>query len=209
MSDPTPAGRAEHWARVYSTRAVDAVSWYQAEPTVSVELIDALGVDRAEGVVDVGGGASVLVDRLIDRGYADVAVVDIAGAALAAGRARVGADAPVDWVVADVLTWAPGRRYDLWHDRAVLHFLAGDEVAGYRATLERVLAPGGAVVLGAFAPDGPDSCSGLAVTRYDADGLAGVLGTGFEVVASRREVHVTPSGVSQPFTWVAARRLAG
>lgn len=191
---------------MYADRAVDQVSWYQAEPTVSLELIGALAPGADVAVVDVGGGASVLVDRLVARGFPWVTVLDIAGGALDAGRARLGGRPPVDWVVADVLTWVPDRRYGLWHDRAVLHFLAGDDIDRYMATLDRALGPSGSVVLGTFAPDGPTYCSGLPVTRYDVDGLAAVLGEGFEVVEARPEVHLTPSGAEQSFTWLAARR---
>jgi len=206
MTDEPGAARAGHWAEVYAAKSVDEVSWYQAEPAVSLDLIEGLAPGHDLDVVDVGGGASVLVDRLVTRGFPHVTVLDIAGAALDAGRARLGDAAPVDWVAADILTWAPDRHYGLWHDRAVLHFLAGDDVGRYVATLERALGPDGSVVLGTFAPDGPTHCSGLAVTRYDAQALAGVLGDAFAVVDQRREVHVTPSGAEQAFTWVAARR---
>jgi len=206
MADDAPPDRARHWSDVYTTKPADTVSWFQSEPSLSLELLDGLGVTAGNSVVDVGGGASVLVDRLVARGFTDVTVLDIADPALAVGRARLGADAPVTWVAADVLTWVPARHYDLWHDRAVLHFLSGEDVTTYRDVLERAVAPGGAVVLGTFAPDGPGYCSGLPVTRYDDDALAAVLGTGFDVVARRREVHVTPSGVGQPFTWLGARR---
>ena len=184
MADDAHLDRAAHWADVYATKPVDTVSWYQSEPTGSLELLDALEVTAGARVVDVGGGASVLVDRLLARGFTDLTVLDIAEPALATGRARVGAGAPVTWVAADVLTWVPIRHYDVWHDRAVLHFLSGDEVNTYRATLERAVTPGGAVVLATFALDGPEYCSGLPVTRYDDDGLAAVLGEGFEVVAA-------------------------
>ncbi len=205
MTDDPGTDRAAHWAEVYDTKAMDEVSWHQPDPTVSLELVEALAPAHDVAVVDVGGGASFLVDRLVQRGYPHVAVLDIAVGALAAGRSRLG-DTAVEWIVADVLTWVPRRSYGLWHDRAVLHFLAGDDVDRYRTTLERALAPGGSVVIGTFAPDGPTHCSGLPVTRYDADGLATLLGDGFAVVDRRNEVHVTPSGAEQSFTWVAARR---
>jgi hypothetical protein len=200
--------RADHWGAVYATRAPDEVSWYQAEPVMSLALIGAVAPAHDVAVVDVGGGASLLVDALVARGFPHVTVVDVADRALDVGRRRLGPDTAVDWVAADVLTWRPTRSYGVWHDRAVLHFLSGGEVDRYVAILERALAPTGTVVLGAFAPDGPTHCSGLPVTRYDADGLAAVLGARFSVVESRREVHVTPSGAEQPFTWIAARRRA-
>lgn len=208
MAEDAPPDRARHWSDVYASKPADTVSWFQSEPSVSLELLDGLGVSAGDGVVDVGGGASVLVDRLVARGFTDVTVLDIAEPALAVGRSRLGPGAPVTWVVADILTWAPARHFDLWHDRAVLHFLSADEVTVYRSVLERAVAPGGAVVLATFAPDGPEYCSGLPVTRYDDDALADVLGTGFDVVDRRREVHITPSGAEQPFTWLGARRRA-
>ncbi|MHB8430033.1 MAG: class I SAM-dependent methyltransferase [Acidimicrobiales bacterium] len=199
--------RASHWDGVYRTRPADALSWYQAEPTLSLELIDALGVTSGSAVIDVGGGASVLVDHLFRNGFTDLTVLDLSEAALRTSRKRIGAEANVGWVTADVLRWEPERAYYLWHDRAVLHFLTGEDVDRYSATLRRAVGPEGSVVLATFAPDGPERCSGLPVTRYSFRELAMVLGDGFEVVGQRREVHRTPGGVEQPFTWLAARRL--
>ncbi len=207
-TQPGPDQRATHWEAVYEANSPDAVSWYQNEPTVSLELIDALGVRPDTAVIDVGGGTSTLVDRLLTRGFTDVWVLDISEAALRSSRHRVGDDAEVHWIAGDLLAWEPPRRYDLWHDRAVLHFLTGSDVATYRATVERAVAPGGSVILAAFAPDGPERCSGLPVTRYSTEELAAVLGDGFEVVEHRREVHRTPGGAEQPFTWIAARRTS-
>ncbi len=198
--------RARHWEAVYEANDAHAVSWYQSEPALSLELIDALGIRPEASVIDVGGGASLLVDRLLTRGFADVSILDISEAALRTSRQRVDDDARVHWIVGDLLVWEPPRRYDLWHDRAVLHFLIGNDVATYRATVEQAVAPGGSVILGTFAPTGPERCSGLLVTRYGTEELAAVLGGGFEVVEHRREVHRTPSGAEQPFTWIAARR---
>ena len=200
--------RASHWESVYGRNQADTVSWYQTEPVVSLELVDLLGISAEAGVIDVGGGASVLVDALLLRGFTDLTVLDISEAALRASQERVGADAPVDWIAHDLLTWEPARRYDLWHDRAVFHFLSGDVVGVYRDLLHRAVAPGGCVVMATFAPDGPEWCSGLPVTRYGADQLNETLGDEFKLVDHRREVHVTPSGATQPFTWIAARRIS-
>ena len=198
--------RARHWENVYEGSNPDAVSWYQPEPVASLELLDVLGVAPESGVLDIGGGASVLVDRLLARGFTDLTILDISNAALRASRQRVGNDARVTWIAEDLLSWEPTRLYDLWHDRAVFHFLSGQEVDGYRNVLRRAVAPGGSVIMATFAPDGPERCSGLPVTRYSADELGAVLGSGFQVVEHRREVHSTPTGTVQPFTWVAARR---
>jgi len=205
--DAATDARADHWAKVYEGRDIKAVSWYQAEPALSIELFDTLGVAPGQGVLDVGGGASLLVDRLLGRGFTDVTVLDISSAALSAAQRRVGTDHRVTWIVQDLQSWQPRRRYDVWHDRAVLHFLSAPaELDAYRTLVERALAPAGAVVIGTFAPDGPESCSGLPVQRYDADGIADVLGPRYAVVRRTRELHTTPGGTVQPFTWVALRR---
>lgn len=197
--------RVEHWDDVYRSRAADEVSWFQASPVTSLSLVDALAVDAATPVIDVGAGASTFVDALVTRGFTDLSVLDVSATALDVARSRVGAGAPVEWITADVLTWTPSRAFGLWHDRAVLHFLVDEaERATYLARLQ-VAVPDGAVILATFAPDGPDSCSGLPVRRYGPDELARLL-DGFDVVDARREVHRTPWGAEQPFTFVAARR---
>jgi trans-aconitate methyltransferase len=200
------SNRVLHWDHIYVNSGTNAVSWYQPEPAVSLELIELLAICPESGIIDIGGGASVVTDRLLARGYSDLTVLDLSEVALEAARRRVGAGAAVTWLSQDVLTWEPTRTFGLWHDRAVLHFLSGHEVEDYWNVLCKAIPNGGAVVIGAFAPDSPERCSGLPVTRYSTNELKGMLGTGFEMVADRREVHVTPSGGAQPFTWIAARR---
>ncbi len=206
MNTPAAAGgRAQHWDRTYEERGEHDVSWFQQEPTTSLELIDALGVPRDAAVLDVGGGASRLVDHLLARGYTDLTVLDVSHVALDLARARVG-DEHVTWVATDLLRWEPQRSYALWHDRAVFHFLTDDtDRRAYLETLRRAV-PDGAVIIATFAPDGPDTCSGLPVARYGPDELAALL-EGFEVLDHRREVHHTPWDTAQPFTFVAARRV--
>jgi 2-polyprenyl-3-methyl-5-hydroxy-6-metoxy-1,4-benzoquinol methylase len=172
-----------------------------------MELIEMLGVSTDDAVIDVGGGASLLVDSLIGRGWSDVTVLDISHTALEAARERLGSDAPVTWLDQDLLTWSPERHYGLWHDRAVFHFLVdAAERETYLRVLRAAVAPGGSVILATFASDGPEYCSGLPVVRYSAEDLATILaGTDFEVVESRCEEHTTPGGAVQPFTWVAGR----
>lgn len=200
------AERQAHWDDRYRTAGADQVSWYAPAATVSLELVDALGVGPDTAVIDIGGGASHLVDHLVARGFGDVTVLDVSAEALDVAAARVGAGTAT-WVRTDLLTWVPERRYGLWHDRAVLHFLTEPtDRARYRSILEASVVPGGAVIVATFAPDGPETCSGLPVVRYDPAGLAAVLGERFEVTADRREDHVTPAGGIQPFTWIAARR---
>lgn len=200
--------RAEHWQEVYSSRAPNEVSWFQAEPAMSLQLLAEIGAEPSDAVVDIGGGASRLVDRLLSRGFEDLTVLDVAGRALAEVRRRLGARATgVTFVEGDVLTWTPGRRYDVWHDRAVFHFLVEPgERDRYVRLAARTVRDGGHVVVAAFADDGPPQCSGLPVARYSAEALAGEFSHGFTVVAHEREEHVTPQGVLQPFTWVVLRR---
>ncbi len=207
---PAGQGRAAHWDGVYAGRAESATSWFQAEPGTSLQLLDALDLDPAAPVVDVGAGASRLVDALLDRGHRDVTVLDMAPAALASARSRLGPlrEAMVDWIAADLLEWAPARRYRVWHDRAVFHFLTDPaEQAAYRAVARQAVAPGGFLVVGTFALGGPTRCSGLPVARYDPDALAEALAPGFTPVLSQRETHHTPWDAEQPFTWVVLRRV--
>jgi hypothetical protein len=198
--------RTAHWESVYGLNEVDGVSWYQQEPVMSLKLIDILGVDKDAGLIDVGGGASVLVDFMRSRGFTDLTVLDISNSALRASRERGGANAHVTWLAQNLLTWEPTRPYDLWHDRAVFHFLSPNEIKVYQDLIRQSVAPGGSVIMATFAPDGPEWCSGLSVTRYNADQLGDVLGDEFTVVEQRREVHTTPGGALQPFTWIAATR---
>jgi trans-aconitate methyltransferase len=201
--------RAGHWDSTYADRGTTGVSWFQAVPAPSLHMIDVLGIAPTAKVIDVGGGAASLVDQLLARTFTDLTVLDISEVALTAARARVGDQAPVLWVHADVLTWRPRHRFDLWHDRAVFHFLVDPaDQQRYLETLRVALAPAGAVVIATFAPDGPEQCSGLPVTRYSAEDLTVLLGTAFTVVATSREEHTTPAGARQPFTWVAARRAS-
>ncbi|MBS0570167.1 MAG: class I SAM-dependent methyltransferase [Proteobacteria bacterium] len=193
-----------HWNRVYTTKATNAVSWYQAQPKISLELIASANLPADAPIIDVGGGASVLADRLLEQGRTDLCVLDISAAALAAAQARLGAHSRrVNWIEADVREFAPPQRYALWHDRAVFHFLTdpGDREK-YMATLRRSLSPRGHVVIATFAPDGPARCSGLDVAQYDATSLHREFGAAFELLESRRETHTTPTGAEQRFTWV-------
>lgn len=196
-----------HWNQVYTTKAPTGVSWYQRSPERSLALIRK-HAQPSQRVIDVGGGASSLVDALLDAGYQRPLVLDVAVAALAHARQRLGARAAeVEWVVAD-LTQAPVLPpVDLWHDRAVLHFLTDPaDQAAYAALVTRSLRPGGAIVAATFALDGPERCSGLPVQRHDGASVARLLGAGFEPIEEEREVHVTPGGVEQRFAWTVLRR---
>ena len=200
---------AQHWDDAYERRGTTGVSWFQPETTMSIDLINRLGIAHDAAIIDVGGGASLLVDFLIDQGFSDVSVLDVSKTALDTTRERIGAGAPVTFLHEDLLTWRPARRFDVWHDRAVFHFLVepGDRDV-YLHLLRTALPPSGALIMATFAPNGPEFCSGLPVARYSADELISLLGDRFEVVEMRDEHHTTPGGVIQPFTWVSARASA-
>jgi SAM-dependent methyltransferase len=170
-----------------------------------LELVQSLGAERTTSVIDIGGGASLLADRLVSAGFVDVSVLDISDTALQIGRARLGDAAPVTWLCEDLFLWRPTRRYGLWHDRAVFHFLTDrNDRDLYLRLLGTTIEPDGAVVIGTFAADGPERCSGLPVARYSPEALTELLSAGFRVAATGRELHSTPGGVVQPFTWIAA-----
>ena len=197
-----------HWENVYTTRESTSLSWFQATPGRSLELIARSGVPTGARILDVGGGDSTLVDGLIQRGYTNITVLDVSPSALERARNRLGARAAtVHWIAADVLTadLAP-ESVDLWHDRAVFHFLteARDRDA-YIAQVRRVVRPGGYVMMATFAEDGPTRCSGLPVARYSAAELHQVLGDHFRLVTSEREVHRTPGGAEQRFSYCLCR----
>jgi trans-aconitate methyltransferase len=200
--------RQNHWENVYATKGENEVSWFQEAPEPSLQLIELAGTTRSSGIIDIGGGASRLVDCLVSQGYEDVTVLDLSAAALASARSRIGEAANrVTWIAADVTDWEPSRTYDIWHDRAAFHFLnhPKDQMA-YVARLRRALCPGGHAIIGTFAPDGPERCSGLLVSRYDANSLAATLGGGFELIDTRRHEHTTPWGATQKFQFSTFRR---
>lgn len=192
-----------HWESVYAKRAPDEVSWYQAHPEYSLVLLEAAGATPKSRIVDVGGGASHLVDCLLDRGYTDLTVLDIAERALARAKERLGERAEsVRWIEADVITFVPSGRWDIWHDRAVFHFLVNaEDREAYRRTLADSLVPGGHAIIATFGPSGPTRCSGLDVVRYSATELLAELGQGWALVAEREELHRTPAGVEQQFVY--------
>jgi len=201
--------RHVHWDNVYRTKGERDVSWFQDSPQISLDLIGATGAQRDAAIVDIGGGASRLVDALLAQGYDNLTVLDISEQALATSKARLGAQSSrVMWVAADVTEWQPDRSFDVWHDRAVFHFLTdpADRVS-YVARLSRAVRPGGHAVIGTFALDGPERCSGLPVVRYDAASLGAVLGPSFQLVQSRGDAHRTPWHTIQSFQFSLFKRL--
>lgn len=206
---PNVTGGQEHWQQVYLRKAADDLSWFESVPSTSLRLI--LDATPARGaVVDVGAGASHLVDHLLLAGFEHVTLVDMSASALAQVAGRLGhEESRVSLVCEDLLDWQPERPVDSWHDRAVFHFLTEAQVERYVAMAASTVVPGGALVLGTFAADGPTSCSGLPTTGYAPERLAELFAREFELRADAREYHRTPWGKSQPFTWVTLVRSTG
>jgi SAM-dependent methyltransferase len=201
--------RRQHWETVYGNKAVDEVSWFQQHAASSLRLIEGCA-DKNAHIIDVGGGASVLVDGLLDAGYRNLTVLDLAEPALAASRARLGARAQsVQWIAADITrAELPAARYDVWHDRAVFHFLTDPaDRARYVAQVLKSVKPGGHVIVAAFGPGGPLQCSGLDVMRYAPDALHAEFGTPFRLLGHQTEIHRTPTGQEQEFVYCYCRRI--
>ena len=195
--------RKTHWEGVYSAKSPQEVSWYEEVPAVSLQFIHDAHLGFDEPIIDVGGGASRLVEFLLAAGHTHLAVLDISAHALALARERLGDHASeVEWFDEDVTWFEPPHRFSLWHDRAVFHFLAAPaDRQRYVEVLKRTLGPRGHVIIATFALDGPSKCSGLDVVRYDAPKLMAELGDGFNLVAERKQDHVTPAGGRQSFAW--------
>jgi 2-polyprenyl-3-methyl-5-hydroxy-6-metoxy-1,4-benzoquinol methylase len=200
----------DHWENVYTTKATDAVSWFQPHAQLSLDLIQSSAAGKEAGIIDVGGGASTLVDDLLAEGYSDITVLDLSAAAMAAARKRLGEQEKlVHWIEADITEAdLPTKRYDIWHDRAVFHFLTTQKQRdAYVRTVYNSVKPGGHVIVATFAEDGPLQCSGLPVMRYRADELHDEFGDAFTLLDHRKEVHNTPSGAVQQFVYCYCRRI--
>ncbi|MDE2184331.1 MAG: class I SAM-dependent methyltransferase [Alphaproteobacteria bacterium] len=207
MQQTPPDSRREHWDTVYRTKDETAVSWYQEHPARSLALIRSVAKSPSS-LIDIGGGASRLVDDLLAGVHGDLAVLDVSAAAIAKAQARLGASADgVTWIVADITAWQPQRHWDIWHDRAVFHFLTqtADQDA-YIAALKKATRPGAHAIFSCFALDGPERCSGLPVQRYSASSLAARLGAGFGLLRDEAESHTTPAGGTQKFTYALFER---
>jgi hypothetical protein len=207
----TANDRQEHWNSVYAATPADALSWFQPQPRISLKLISRTGIGRDAAVVDIGGGASSLAACLLNDGFSDVTVLDVAEPALMQSRRALGErEAEAKWITADVTRWTPNRRYDLWHDRAVLHFLTSEaDQDAYAEALYKALAPQGWAIIGGFAPGGPTQCSGLDVVQHDAESLERLLGIGFKLMETHGEVHITPQGREQRFRYHIFERSIG
>lgn len=204
-------GGQEHWDGVYGARSEDALTWFETTPSLSLDLVK-MHLQRGDCLVDIGAGASRLVDTLLDEGFGPLTVLDISDAALAVSRQRLGVRGDdVVWIAADVTRWQPDRQYAVWHDRAVFHFLTEDEGrAAYAQVMAKALRPGGVAIIATFADDGPEKCSGLPVVRYAPEELAKEIdrqipGT-IEMISARRHLHITPKGNRQSFQYSAFRK---
>jgi SAM-dependent methyltransferase len=194
----------QHWERVYRTKQPTEVSWYAPHLEVSLRIIEEAAPERDSRIIDVGGGESTLVDDLLDRGYRYLSVLDISATALSVAKARLGErGTAVDWLCGDVTTFPfMGHQYDVWHDRAVFHFLTDPKDRGaYVRQVTHAVKQGGHVIVATFGPEGPINCSGLDVVRYDPDALHDQFGANFRMLRHLTEIHQTPAGVAQQFTY--------
>jgi len=197
-----------HWEKLYKTKEPEAVSWYRAHLETSVALIERAAHSGSASIIDIGAGESTLVDDLLARGYENITVLDISQTALDVTKKRLGPLAEqINWIVADItLVELEARGYDVWHDRAVFHFLTSmEQRASYVRNVMKAVKPGGHVIVSTFGPEGPTKCSGLEVSRYDAQSLHGEFGPRFRVVESSEELHHTPFGTTQQFLYCYCR----
>jgi 2-polyprenyl-3-methyl-5-hydroxy-6-metoxy-1,4-benzoquinol methylase len=201
--------KTEHWENVYQAKSSAEVSWYEPDPKKSLELIVGAADDSRGRVIDIGGGQSFLVDRLLDAGFAHVAVLDISRTAIEATKARLGERAShVEWIVANITHRDSLGEFDVWHDRAVFHFLTDlDDRRHYVDLLKRSLPIGGHFIVGTFAKGGPEKCSGLQICQYDAATMQAELGTSFEPLKCSEYLHTTPSGKPQQFFFGVYERV--
>jgi len=200
--------KRNHWNRRFGANDVEQLSWYERVPRTSLALMEVAGVRPHHSVIDVGGGTSHLIDYLLSRGHTDLACLDLSETALELSRKRLGECADnVVWLTYDVTRFHPQRSWDLWHDRALFHFMT-DVVSreAYVAALHDAVPLGGHAIIATFADDGPEQCSGLATQRYSPSGLADALGDGFDLIEARRHHHLTPRATEQRFVYGLFRR---
>ncbi len=199
----------EHWQNVYSNKKPGEVSWFQEQPTVSLNLIREINLSHDQSIIDIGGGASTLVDKLLDEGFKDLTVVDISERALDYAKERLGKQAQdINWIAADITEYQFQRKYNLWHDRAVFHFLTDQNAREkYKQNLDKALVAGGYLIMATFALDGPSKCSGLEVERYDSKKLQTEIGDNFSLIKTVEENHSTPWDAEQKFIYCLFRKL--
>jgi ubiquinone/menaquinone biosynthesis C-methylase UbiE len=197
-----------HWEEIYTTKASTNVSWYQTHPSLSLKLIEATGIRKDQRIIDVGGGTSMLVDFLLNKGFTELAVLDISPSAIEIAKTRLSDLAlNVEWIEADITEFQPSHHLDLWHDRTVFHFLVNEEDRSkYVNVLKRTLVPGGHIIIATFAIDGPRRCSGLDTVQYDVESMCSQLGDEFVLLDKLDEKHITPGNKEQKFTYFMYRR---
>lgn len=193
----------QHWEKVYMDKQLTDVSWYQQSPTISWQLMQELGVQKDAAIIDVGGGDSLFVDFLLAQGFTDITVLDISAQAIERAKVRLGKDAAkINWIISDILTFVPQRQYDIWHDRAVLHFLTDEkDIAAYLKKSRAATRKGGKIIVSTFAESGPEKCSGLTVRRYSEGSLSKLFSTVFQKIKCLAEAHLTPWGKRQDFIY--------
>lgn len=201
--------RKKHWEHIYSTKGPNDVSWFQAEPAISLSLIEEAGIEKNASIIDTGGGDSLLVDRLLDLEYENITVLDISETALSKAKERLGDQAKlVKWIKADASRFTPSEKYDLWHDRAAFHFLTDDEeIQNYIRTAANHIKPSGKLIIGAFSEQGPVKCSGIEIKQYSKEGLTALFQPFFEHEKRLNAPHQTPFGTTQDFTFCRFRRI--
>lgn len=195
--------RREHWENVYSEKMATEVSWYQQYPECSLNLIHATGVAKSASIIDIGGGASTLVDFLLSTDYRNISVLDISSHAIEQAKQRLGERGDrINWIEHDITSFVSGQPFDVWHDRAVFHFLTdADDRSQYVKTLSRSLQPGSHAIIATFNLDGPEKCSGLDIVRYSTESLSAIFSENFKLIETKTEEHKTPNGKSQSFVY--------
>ena len=195
--------KKQHWEKIYSTRSSEKLSWTQEHPSPSIEWILEAVPDHSDGIIDIGGGTSLLVNYLLEAGYKNPAVLDISGNALEQAKARLAEkQSEVEWIEADITSFRPNRKYSLWHDRAVFHFLTSrTDRINYLDSLKRCLVTNGKVIIATFSSEGPSQCSGLDIMRFNETQLSEEMGDAFKLIRSLRQTHVTPWGAKQEFLY--------
>lgn len=209
QTDKLKFNRKDHWEQVYSEKESTEVSWYQQHPERSLDLIKATGRDVSAAIIDIGGGASKLADFILDTGYNNLTVLDISHAAIEHARFRLGDRAEkITWLEQDITEFTSDVTFDIWHDRAVFHFLTdADDRASYVRVTSRALKSGANVIIATFDLNGPEKCSGLDVVRYSPETMSDVLGDAFQLIETSTEKHITPSGASQNFVYCCFTRV--
>ena len=202
--------RKDHWENVYKKKSPIEVSWYQSKPSISLSIISSLSIEKDENLIDVGGGASTLVDYLLEEGFKNISILDLSSNALEQAKKRLGEKSKlVNWQAEDVTNYSPKKTYSLWHDRAVFHFLTErSDKEKYKKVLESSVRVGGYVIIAAFSIGGPKKCSGLDIVQYDAEKIRRELGQNYKLIEEKSESHVTPDGKEQLFGYNVFTKIA-